>query len=117
LFSKVLIVKCDELEKYFEVEVSKYWQTHFVFDKLSILKSKHQGVDNSKYYREYCRSFFIRVWENRSSEEHQQRALKFLEEIPSEKNIIIEKWNGINIKSNSAYASQGLLQLKMNIAT
>ena len=114
LFSKILeCTNLEEIEKYFEVKVSLYWQTHFVFDKLSILKSKHQGESTiQNIIVNTVVPFLFAYGISRSSEEHQQRALQFLEEIPSEENIIISKWNDINIKSRSAYSSQALLQLK-----
>jgi hypothetical protein len=40
------------------------------------------------------------------------RALEFLEKLPPEKNSKIIKWEGLGIKSRSAFETQALLQLK-----
>ena len=42
----------------------------------------------------------------------QTRALRFLEELPAEKNTITRHWIELGIKNSNAYQSQALLQLK-----
>jgi len=44
-------------------------------------------------------------------QEYKERALFFLEHIPSEHNTIIQEWDGLGIQSRSAYRSQALIQL------
>ncbi len=114
LFSKILACEnFGELKTCFDISTSAYWKTHFVFDKPSGLQSGHLGdsaVQNVAINTVV--PFLFTYGKSRHSEMHQQRALKFLEEIPSEKNSILSGWNNLGIKSNSAYRSQALLQLK-----
>ncbi len=47
-------------------------------------------------------------------EEMKEKALKLLEEIPEEKNSIIDKWKECGVEVKSSWYSQALLQLKVN---
>ena len=40
--------------------------------------------------------------------------LKMYQDLPSESNHIIEKWKDIGYKSETAFSSQGLIELKNN---
>lgn len=44
--------------------------------------------------------------------ELREKALSWLKQLPAEKNNIIKKWDQLQMPLNSAYDSQGLLQLK-----
>jgi hypothetical protein len=50
--------------------------------------------------------------EKQNKEDLKNRALEFLEQIPSEENSVIEKWKTMGVESRSAFESQALLQLK-----
>ncbi len=114
LFSKIL--ECENLqwmERYFEVEVSDYWHTHFVFDKISGCQRKHLGESAiQNILINTIVPFLFAYGRSRNSDIHEERAIRFLEEIPSENNSIITNWNQLGIESGSAYCSQALLQLK-----
>ena len=114
LFSKIL--DCENLEQvedYFRVDVSDYWQTHFMFDRISKQQSKHLGEGSvQNIVINSIVPFLFAYGKARHSEVHQQRALQFLDQLPSEKNSIISKWKEVGIESTTAYRSQALLQLK-----
>ena len=114
LFSKILeCKKVDDLKIYFRFEVSTYWQTHFIFDKQSKKQTKALGSGSfENIVINTIVPFLFAYGQNRGSEIHQQRAIQFLEEIPSEKNSILSGWKKIGIDSRSGYYSQALLQLK-----
>lgn len=114
LFSKILdCEKVEDLKKYFRLEVSSYWQSHFVFDKPSKKQTKTFGDGSfENIVINTIVPFLFAYGQNRCSEIHQQRAIQFLEEIPSEKNSILAGWKKIGIDSRSGYYSQALLQLK-----
>ena len=48
----------------------------------------------------------------KGKDEIKNRALEFLDTIPSEKNHILREWKRVGIESNSAFYSQALIQLK-----
>jgi hypothetical protein len=114
LFSRILEPeKLAELKKHFEVSVSDYWLTHYVFDKLSPKRPKHFGdtavliiLINTVV------PFLFAYGKQRQSEVHEERALNFIQKLPAEKNSIISHWNELGISSNDAGRTQALLQLK-----
>ncbi len=114
LFSKLL--ECENLkqaENYFRVDVSDYWQTHFVFDKLSKQQPKHVGdASIQNIMINTIVPFLFAFGKLRHSEIHEHRALEFLDQTPSEKNSILSKWNEVGVESASAHRSQALLELK-----
>lgn len=114
LFSKILeISNVTDLKKFFEINVSEYWQTHYTFNKVSTQKSKHLGEDAINILVINTIIPFLFVYGKQKSEEaFVDKALKLLEDLPAEANSIIAKWFFLNIPIKSAYDSQALLQLK-----
>ncbi len=114
LFSRIL--ECESLEDlsdYFNVKVSDYWKTHFVFDKTSAPTEKHFGKKSfQNIVINTIVPFLFAYGKNRSNEIYQQRALRFLEQLPFEKNSVINGWVRVGVVPVSAYRSQALLQLK-----
>jgi len=114
LFSRIL--ECDnfaELKKYFHADVSSYWQTHYVFDKISTEQPKHIGDDAIQNIAiNTIVPFLFAYGRNRNAVQFEERAFSLLEEIPAEKNSIIDGWKNLGIEPASAYRSQALLQLK-----
>jgi len=115
LFS--LIMNCDsinELYQIFNVGVSQYWETHYNFDK-----------ESSKKMKRLSKSFVdllvintiipLRFAYGRSQQkEITQELIDLAITIPSEQNVIIEKFEGFGIRSKNVYEAQALLQLKKN---
>jgi hypothetical protein len=58
--------------------------------------------------------FVFLYGDKKASQEMKDSALKLLEELPAEKNAIIDFWKSLGISADSAYDSQALLQLKKN---
>ena len=114
LFSKILEVQnVKQLYQLLEVETSEYWQTHYTFDKKSAKKSKslgHLGIESITINT--ILPFLFVYGKSRADEKFCDRALSLLEQIPAEKNSIIENWKKLGVKSSSAYQTQALLQLK-----
>jgi hypothetical protein len=114
LFSKILDSdNLKQLENYFHVDVSDYWNTHFVFDKSSVQQPKHFGTSSvQNIVINTIVPFLFAYGKIKHSEIHQQRALELLDQTPSEKNSIVAKWREAGVESTSAYRSQALLQLR-----
>ncbi|HBD25504.1 DUF2851 family protein [Flavobacterium sp.] len=115
LFSK--IINCNlmsELYQIFNVSVSDYWETHYNFDRESSKKKK-------KLSKSFIDLLVINTiiplrfaYALSQKKEIIQELIDLAVSIPTEKNVIIEKFNTFGIASKNAYESQSLLQLKKN---
>ncbi len=114
LFSKMLVAKnATELENMFELKLSNYWLTHYVFDKESKHSPKQLGKSTIHLFIINTIAPFLFLYGKRRSEAHfQDRAFALLEAVPAEKNRIIRQWRALGMAPNSAYQTQALLQLK-----
>jgi len=114
LFSKILEARSvKELERFFNMGTSEYWDTHYTFGNISNEKVKYAGHDfvNNIIINTIVPFLFV-YGKKKGIPKHCETALKLLELIPSEKNSIITKWGEIGVKSKSAFQSQSLLELK-----
>ena len=104
----------NELYQVFNVGVSHYWQTHYSFDK-----------ESSKKMKKLSKSFIdllvintiipLRFTYARSQQkEIIQELIDLAITIPSEQNVIIEKFEVFGKRSKNVYESQALLELKKN---
>ena len=113
LFSKILeCEKINQLRKLFDVSVSEYWLSHYVFEKKSSLSDKNLGttaVDNIIINTMVPLVFSYGM--NRSDERLKERAMNFLEKLSPEKNSIITKWESLGIRASNSFRSQALLEL------
>ncbi len=116
LFSKILAVQnVKEIEHMFEVKISNYWQTHYVFDKPSIKRKKSLGKNSIHLLIINTIAPFLFLYgKSIDRESLKEKALELLEELQSEKNTIINEWRKLGMNPSSAYQSQALLHLKKN---
>ncbi|WP_369014808.1 DUF2851 family protein [Flavobacterium anhuiense] len=113
LFSKIIDLKSiGEVYRLLNISASSYWQNHYQFDKESPNKSKMLSkpfidlvVINTIIPLQFAYS-------NIRSESIAEDLIDFINEVDSEKNAIIDKFNSFGIKSQSAFESQALLELK-----
>lgn len=113
LFSKVIEINTiDGFYDLLNVSTSKFWETHYTFEKeskKSVKKLTKSFVDlllintiiplKFMYLKNLGKSDFSSV-------------ISIIEKIKPEKNIIISNFNDLKIKSNNAFETQALLQLK-----
>lgn len=112
LFSK--IIKSDNLQVMrglFICEVSDYWKKHFLFGKESSVSGKRLGSKSIDILLINTVVPFLFAYFKKKNSDN-DIALKLLELIPAEKNVIIRKWMELGIGAFSAFDSQALLQLK-----
>lgn len=113
LFSSLINAKSlPEYYKIFKVEVSDYWKTHYQFDKISSKKRKSlttSFVDLLLINTIIPLKF---AYAKSQGKDISEELIDLLEDIQSEKNVIIEKFSNFGIQSKNAYESQSLLQLK-----
>ncbi|KAF2342220.1 DUF2851 family protein [Flavobacterium tistrianum] len=113
LFSKIIDLKSvNEVYRLLNVSASLYWQNHYQFDKESPKKSKmlSKSFINLVIVNTIIPLQF--AYSNVRGESIAEDLIDFLNEVASEKNAIIDKFNSFGIKSHSAFESQALLELK-----
>lgn len=101
------------LKQLFTVEASTYWTTHYVFNKLS--KSRNKLLGKNTIHGLLINGvlpFLYYYATQRDDKELMTRVIEWLEQLPPEKNRIIEEWKSLDIKAKSAFDTQALLQLK-----
>ena len=113
LFS--LVMNCssiNQLYQVFNVGVSEYWETHYNFDRESSKKMK-------KLSKSFVDLLVVNTiiplqfaYARSRQKEITQDLIDLANSIPSEKNVIIDKFKTFGIVSENVYESQALLQLK-----
>jgi hypothetical protein len=113
LFSKIIDLKSvDAVYRLLSVSASSYWQNHYQFDKDSPKKSKTLSksfidllIINTIIPLQFTYSNII-------GESISEDLIDFMNEVTSEKNVIMDKFNSFGIQSKTAFESQTLLELK-----
>jgi len=116
LFSKITEQKdLESLINLFSLKASSYWDLHYAFEKPSPDVSKSLGRESIQtIIINTVIPFMFLYGSEKGKKEISDRAIKFLEMLPAEKNTIIRQWTGLNIKATSALESQALIQLYNN---
>lgn len=115
LFSKIIACTTyQEAEAFFAIKANDYWNYHYKLDEDETpYKEKHLGTDmvhNIMINTVVPVVFAYGIYKN--EETYKQKAILWLEQLPSETNTIIKGFRSILIKSKTAADSQALLQLK-----
>ncbi len=113
LFSQIIATNTlTDFYKLFDITISKYWQTHYQFDKESTKKKK-------QFSKSFIDLLIINTiipiqfaYAKSQGKEASETSIALLNEIAPEKNMIILKYENYGIKSKSAFETQSLLQLK-----
>ena len=105
-----------DIQQLFKTEASVYWDTHYQFAKKAKDDKKKKlgktGIDNI-IINVVVPILFVYA-KQKNEETIKQKALSYLEFLPSENNVIIKKWKLLGVKSNNTLHSQALLELKNN---
>lgn len=115
LFSKLIALSgYNEIRKFMQCEMPDYWMNHYDFEKTS---TKNQKIGKSSMEIVMINSLvpLLFAYARYAGEEHLiDRALQILEEIPTESNYIIKKWNDLGVSPKNATDSQALLHQYRN---
>ena len=104
-----------EVQKLFSVEPAQYWASHYIPDKKTPKRRKRLGssmidliIINTiiPFYHLYGMEMALPFIS--------KKAVRFLEALKPERNMIINKWENLGICPGNAGESQSLLQLKSN---
>ena len=113
LFSKIIAANTlNEFYTFFTVETSTFWETHYTFNKASKASKK-------KVTKAFVDLLLINTiipikfnYAKQLGKTIDEEIIRMLQQITSEKNSIVDKFNGLKKVSHSALESQALLQLK-----
>jgi hypothetical protein len=101
-----------------EVQASDYWDTHYQFDKPSASQPKRlgrTGTDHLIINALVPALFALGGLHGRSA--WQDRALHLLEQLPAEKNGLLDSWAVLGMAADNAARGQALIELKNNYCT
>jgi hypothetical protein len=101
-----------------EVQASDYWDTHYQFDKASTTQPKRlgrSGTDHLIINALVPALFALGGLHGRSA--WQDRALHLLEQLPAEKNGLLDSWAELGMAADNAARGQALIELKNNYCT
>ena len=113
LFSKIMQLETvDEIYDLFQVSTAAFWETHYTFEKESPKRVK-------KLTKSFVDLLLINtiiplkfVYQKHIGKLDESAILNLIQQLKSEKNSIIDKFNELKIKSINAFETQALLQLK-----
>lgn len=112
LFTKIISDNTKELYNIFQLEVSEYWKTHYLFDKLSKMKRKRLS---KKFVDLLVINVIVPiqfVYAKKQGKDVLENCINILSELPNESNSVISKFSTFSVKVDSAFNSQALLHLK-----
>jgi len=117
LFSKVISAdSVVEIQKIFHSKSSDYWKTHYQFGH-SVEKSTDKNIGlatiNSVIINVIVPFIFV-FGKAQQNDKLVEKALRLLESIKAENNIIIKNWEALGVKPNNAMQTQSLIELKNN---
>ncbi|MBU1013179.1 MAG: DUF2851 family protein [Bacteroidetes bacterium] len=114
LFSQIIEAESTaELLQMFDASASKYWDTHYHFDKATKKKIKNFGIKASESILINCVIPILFIYGYRTAKpEQSDKALHFLENLKGENNAVIRQWKHLNLPTNNALQTQALIELK-----
>lgn len=114
LFSRVLETEnIEQMYKLFEATASDYWNEHYLFGKKSKGIQKKTGTQAADILLVNAVIPAIFVYGKLSGKNRIcEKAISFLEEIPPERNSIIDDWKQCGLEAASAFETQALIQLR-----
>ena len=103
------------LKSFLGVKADAYWENHYQFSK-SV--SPHKTTISRELQERVIINAFIPFiffyGFHKNDQSFKDRALEMLDDVPSEKNQILNNWKDLGVASDSALDSQALLHLKKN---
>ncbi|MBV6485508.1 MAG: hypothetical protein KFKLKKLM_02078 [Flavobacteriales bacterium] len=116
-FSKILeINSVQEFQKIFSVTVSSYWNSHYQFgntQKINTIKRTGKIMTDGLIVNVVVSILFVYA-SSIQNDELKNKAIRFLEQLNTEKNTIILNFEKLGVKSKNALQSQALIELKTN---
>jgi hypothetical protein len=114
LFSKILdTTSTEELKQLFNVQANDYWHYHYRFGELASFKEKKLGESMTEnIIINTVAPLLFSYGLYHGEQKFKDRALRWIEHVPAEKNSITRNFELLGIRNNSAFDSQALIELK-----
>lgn len=116
LFSKIL--ECNSFEDFvsiFKVTQSSYWQSHYVFGKIS--NAKVPALGKTSIYSLLINTvvpLLVAYGKTYDDQRYIERALELLHHVPGEQNNITKQWIALGSRVKTSFESQGFIELYNN---
>ena len=119
LFSLFIHVENSKmLEQALRVKQSDYWQQHYQFQKEATSKVPALGKTSvENIIVNTIVPLLVAYSEAKDNRAFLDKALELLEQLPAEKNYITELWEGLELKSKTAFDSQSVIELYNNFCS
>ena len=101
-----------EIYPLFNITISEYWKTHYVFDKQHSKKEKKIAKSFIDLIVLNCVLPFKFAYGHSIGNLNPEDLIDLASEISAEKNSIIDKFNEFGLVSSNSFQSQAILQLK-----
>ncbi len=99
-------------KKYFEIDTSEYWHTHFKFDSLADSSKKVIGTSSfNSIIINTIVPFMVFMAKQTSNESLIEYALELLAQLPAEENTKTKEFTSLGITNSNALQSQAQIQL------
>jgi adenosyl cobinamide kinase/adenosyl cobinamide phosphate guanylyltransferase len=106
------------LQNALRVEQSGYWQKHYQFQKEATGKVPALGKTSvENIIVNTVVPLLVAYSEAKDSRLFLDKALELLEQLPAEQNHITEMWEGLELKTKTAFDSQGVIELYNNFCS
>jgi len=105
--------RVDDIRQVLEVEADGYWSTHYRFDQPSAQRPKllGQAMADGLIINTIVPYLFA-MGRVRGDQRLKDRALHLLEQLPAERNGILDGWAKHGVVARTAARSQALIELK-----
>lgn len=114
LLSKIMEAdSVKQIQQWFQVEVSPYWETHYMFDTVSVKKQKGLGESaiNTLIINAVL-PYMYQIGKIKNNQSLKDKAIAFYEDLPIEHHKITKEFTVIRNDFTNAFHSQALIQLK-----
>ncbi len=114
LFQQIIDnLSLDEIYQKLSVPASEYWDTHYLFGKTSARRKKTLGKNTiNNLIINVIVPLLFQYYKKTAEEKYLDKSIEILENLPPEKNHIIEIWEKVGVKPVNGLESQALIQLK-----
>jgi hypothetical protein len=101
------------LRQLIEVEASDYWTTHYRFDTPSAGRPKRIGLTVADHLIiNAVVPVLFALGRLHGRPDRMERAIRLLEQLPAERNSVIDGWAGVGMHADSASRGQALIELR-----